>query len=98
MHPLENPRASSLPVPTHPEKGCRAPSWLGTKSSVNTLALLWSSVHACVCGCGLARGSHGDETVTSHGLLNDCSALQFSYVSSATARAALVSQGEEDGQ
>lgn len=65
---------------------------------MNNLALLWSSVCTCGAVCRLAWGSHGDETVTSHGLLNDCSALQFSYVSSVTAKAALVSQGEEDGQ
>lgn len=95
---LGKPTVSRLPMPAHPGKGCRTPTWLGTKSSMNSLALLWSSACAWGCVCRLAWASHGDETVTSQGLLSDCSALQFSYVSFVTAKAALISQGEEDGQ
>lgn len=92
---LGKPTVSHLPMPAHPGKGCRAPTWLGTKSSMNSLALLWSSACAWegVGGGGrLAWGSHGDETVTSQGLLSDCSALQFSYVSFVTTKAALISK------
>lgn len=96
---LENPRVSSLPTPAHPEKGCRAPFWLGTKRNMNTLALLWSGACPWVGGSRLAHGSHGNETVTSHGLLNDCGALWSSHVSSVTAKAALgEGWGEEGGQ
>lgn len=44
MYPLENPRVSRVPTPACPEKGGRTPIWLGAKSCMNTLALLWRSV------------------------------------------------------
>jgi len=66
---------------------------------MNALVLLWSSACVWVDGFRLAHGSHGGETVTSHGLVSDCSASQSSSVSSVTAKAALgEGWGEEDGQ